>query len=198
MGRGRERIDYQAGRDFKLTKTKRGQYADYSTSNWSMRTRSLSEDEEEAINDHGLFDLKYYLPKEPRDRDLEVIKEMFQASVDGEEYDPDRWSAHYRPAGFRGAENNSDVATSPTKSTPKTPKTKAAVEEIAKEIAEEIKETPSSPKAALSKLKQRVNAVKEDTTSNESTPDEETSNTEGDKPDHTQILEMIKKRRKTS
>ena len=35
--------DYEQGTDFKLTKTQQGQYADYSTSNWARRDRSLNE-----------------------------------------------------------------------------------------------------------------------------------------------------------
>ena len=192
-------IDYQAGRDFKLTKTKRGQYADYSTSSWSMRTRGLSDAELEAINTHGLFDLKDYLPKEPGEKELEAIAEMFEASVNGEKYDPDRWGQYYKPAGFQSAENNSKVDTS-TKASP------AKVKKIAEEdsdtppfdVDEEKTSSPTpSPTAALSKLKKRVSEAKEeDDDSDDTTPDTESkSNTGGDKPDHTQILEMIKKRR---
>ena len=31
---------------------------------------------------------------------------MFEASVDGQAYDPDRWSQYFKPAGFKG--NSSD------------------------------------------------------------------------------------------
>ena len=57
--------DYTAGTDFRLTKTQKGQYADYSTSNWARRERSLSEDELSAVSTHGLFTLNDYLPKRP-------------------------------------------------------------------------------------------------------------------------------------
>ena len=33
--------------------------------------------------------------------ELKVIKEMFEASVDGQPYDPDRWANYYKPAGLQ-------------------------------------------------------------------------------------------------
>ena len=30
---------------------------------------------------------------------------MFEASVDGQPYDPDRWANYYKPAGFQGGSN---------------------------------------------------------------------------------------------
>lgn len=91
--------DYDNGREFKLTKTVKGQYANYSTSNWSFKTRSLSDDERAAIDTHGLFNLKDFLPAKPSAEALEAIVEMFHASVNEEAYDPARWSNFYRPYG---------------------------------------------------------------------------------------------------
>jgi len=107
--------DYVAGRDFKLVKTSKGGYANYSTSNWSFKTRSLSPDEAQAIETHGLNNLKDYLPAKPTAEQLEAIKEMFQASVNDEAYDPARWSQFYKPSG--GNWNNSNTASAPA-STP--------------------------------------------------------------------------------
>ena len=84
--------DYDAGTDFRLTKTQKGQYADYSTSNWARKERSLNEAERQAIETHGLFDLNEFMPKRPSQDELNVIMEMFEASVDGELYDPQRFS----------------------------------------------------------------------------------------------------------
>jgi hypothetical protein len=39
------------------------------------------------------------LPKKPTDVELKVIKEMFEASVDGQPYDTERWGQYFRPAG---------------------------------------------------------------------------------------------------
>jgi hypothetical protein len=58
--------DYIAGRDFKLAVTTKGAHKNYSTSNWSFKTRSLSPEEDAAIKEHGLSNLKDFLPKKPR------------------------------------------------------------------------------------------------------------------------------------
>ena len=92
--------DYSAGVDFRLTKTSKGGYADYSTSNWARRERPLSDKEMSAVNTHGLYNLSDFLPKKPTDVEVKVLTEMFEASVDGEPYDPDRWSQYFRPAGM--------------------------------------------------------------------------------------------------
>lgn len=92
--------DFINGIDFRLKKTSKGGYADYSTSNWSRRTRPLSDAEQDAIKQHGLFNLSDFLPKKPTDVELKVMKEMFEASVDGEPYDMDRWGQYFKPAGM--------------------------------------------------------------------------------------------------
>lgn len=110
--------DYTHGLDFRLNKTSKGGYADYSTSNWSRRTRPLDDSEMHAISTYGLFDLSNSLPKEPNDVELKVIQEMFEASVDGEPYDPDRWGQYYRPAGMAptgNSRNDEETPSSPPK-----------------------------------------------------------------------------------
>ena len=94
--------DYVRGLDFKIAKTSKGGYADYTTSSWSRRERALSEAEHAAITQYGLFDLKSFLPKKPTDVELKVISEMFAASVDGEAYDMDRWGQYFKPDGMKG------------------------------------------------------------------------------------------------
>jgi hypothetical protein len=93
--------DYQAGLDFNVKKTSKGGYADYNTSTWARKESSLTADEAGAIEQFGLYDLADFLPKKPSDVELKVMKEMFEASVDGQPYDPDRWSAYFKPAGFQ-------------------------------------------------------------------------------------------------
>jgi hypothetical protein len=44
--------------------------------------------------------LSDFLPKKPSEVELKVLKEMFEASVDGQPYDPDRWGAYYKPYGL--------------------------------------------------------------------------------------------------
>ena len=103
--------DYDGGRDFRLTKTQKGQHANYSTSTWAMKERPLSDEERAAIDKFGLFNLNDFLPKKPDDAHLKVIMEMFEASVDGELYDPDRWVEFYRPFGVK-LEGATEEATS--------------------------------------------------------------------------------------
>lgn len=92
--------DYTRGLDFNIKKTTKGGYADYSTSNWARRETPLTEAEQAAIEAHGLFDLKEFLPKKPTAAELNIIKEMFEASVDGQPYDLERWGQYYRPYGL--------------------------------------------------------------------------------------------------
>jgi len=99
--------DLEGGTDFRLTKTTKGQYADYSTSGWARRERSLDSNERAAIETHGLYNLNDYLPKQPSEAELAVIAEMFEASVDGKMYDPERWGNFYRPAGVQIDTSNS-------------------------------------------------------------------------------------------
>lgn len=103
--------DYTAGTDFRLTKTQKGQYADYSTSNWARRERTLGEDELEAVNTHGLFTLNDYLPKRPDKAGVDVIYEMFKASVDGELYDVNKFGEYYRPYGVDKPKSSSPTVT---------------------------------------------------------------------------------------
>ncbi len=91
--------DYEQGTDFRLTKTQKGQYADYSTSNWARRERSLSEDERNHVASNGLHNLNDYMPKKPAADGVNAIFEMFESSVDGQLYDPERFGSFYRPAG---------------------------------------------------------------------------------------------------
>ena len=92
--------DYTAGVDFRLNKTSKGGYADYGTSTWARRERPLSDAEMNAVNTHGLFNLNDFLPKKPGEIEVKIMQEMFEASVDGEAYDPDRWSNYFRPSGM--------------------------------------------------------------------------------------------------
>lgn len=126
--------DYQRGLDFRIAKTTKGGYADYNTSKWSRKESALTQAELEAIQQHGLFDLTEFLPKRPTDVELRVIKEMFEASVDGQPYDPERWGAYFRPAGVAAPAAASDtesadpapVATAP-RPAPVAPRPAAAV-----------------------------------------------------------------------
>jgi len=93
--------DYMRGTDFRLNKTQKGGYADYSTSGWARKERSLNEVELQAIATHGLFNLNDFMPKRPGIDETRAIMEMFEASVDGQLYDPEKWSKFYRPSGVQ-------------------------------------------------------------------------------------------------
>jgi len=92
--------DFVHGLDYRMKKGSKGGYADYSTSTWSRRERPLSDVEQAAIKTHGLFNLTDFLPKKPGEVELKVMKEMFEASVDGEPYDMERWGQYFKPAGM--------------------------------------------------------------------------------------------------
>jgi len=123
--------DFTAGVDFRLNKTSKGGYADYSTSQWARRERPLTDGEMAAVNSNGLFNLNDFLPKKPGEVELKVMQEMFEASVDGEAYDPDRWSQYFRPAGM-AARTGDPVAPAATTPAPAAP---AAAPAPAAEVA---------------------------------------------------------------
>ena len=102
--------DLMRGLDFRITKTSKGGYADYSTSKWSRKETALTEAEQAALAQHGLFTLAEFLPKKPTEVELRVMKEMFEASVDGQSYDPDRWGQYFRPAGVAAPSASSSSA----------------------------------------------------------------------------------------
>ena len=107
--------DYAGGLDFTVKKTSKGGYADYSTSTWARKENSLTEAEAAAIEKHGLFNLGDFLPKKPSDVELKVMKEMFEASVDGQPYDADKWGAYYKPYGLQTkASDQTAPAAAPT------------------------------------------------------------------------------------
>lgn len=142
--------DYTDGVDFRLNKGSKGGYADYSGSNWARRSRPLTDAEMQAVNTHGLYNLSDFLPKKPGEVELKVLSEMFEASVDGEPYDPARWSQYFRPAGMAAATGDpmqpaakaATPAPAPAASTP------SAVDEVpfksTEEAASEVKEAEST------------------------------------------------------
>ena len=88
--------DYTRGVDFRINKTTKGGYADYSTSKWSRKTTPLSEEQNKAIETHGLHNLG-----------------DFRASVDGEPYDADKYSQYFRPAGLKAPMTGSGTTAQP-------------------------------------------------------------------------------------
>ena len=120
--------DIDKGRDFKLTKTQKGGYADYSTSTWSFKERSISDSERSAIDTNGLHNLADYLPKKPSAEDVKIIAEMFKASVDGELYDESRFGQHYRPPGMASSSSNASATATATATPTPAPQAEVKVE----------------------------------------------------------------------
>jgi hypothetical protein len=143
--------DYTGGVDFRLSKGSKGGYADYGASNWARRERPLNDAEMKAINTHGLFNLSDFLPKKPTEVELKVLKEMFEASVDGEAYDADRWSQYFRPAGVAAKTGDPVKASASVPApAPKAPTASYEDDDIPFDSNEEAaaKAAASAPKAA--------------------------------------------------
>jgi hypothetical protein len=132
--------DFVHGLDYRMKKGSKGGYADYSTSSWARRERPLNDVEQAAIKQHGLFNLSDFLPKKPGEVELKVMKEMFEASVDGEPYDMERWGQYFKPAGM--SQNTGDP-----KATPKATPAPAASDDFDDEPAPVAKSAPA-PKAS--------------------------------------------------
>jgi hypothetical protein len=117
--------DLLRGLDFRISKTAKGGFADYNTSKWARKESALSEAEQAAIETHGLYDLSTFLPKKPGEAEIRVIKEMFEASVDGQSYDTERWGSYFRPAGVSAPAGSSTGSASADEDAP-APVVKAA------------------------------------------------------------------------
>lgn len=110
--------DFTGGRDFKVAKTTKGEFASYSTSSWAFRTRALNENELIAIDQHGLFNLREQLGVEPDADGIDMIKQMFLDSVAGKPFDFDSYGSLYRAYGPRnedGIDNTTRASTSAAK-----------------------------------------------------------------------------------
>ena len=129
------------GVDFRIIKTSKGGYADYSTSTWSRKSTPLTEEENKAIESNTLFNLSDFLPKKPNEVEVKVMKEMFEASVDGEAYDQDKFGQYFRPAGLSSRTGD-----------PVTPKaeTPAPAAEVKAEPVAETKQEAPKPTAESS------------------------------------------------
>ena len=149
--------DYQGGLDFTVTKTSKGGYADYSTSKWSRKESALTVEEATAIEQFGLYNLSEFLPKKPSDVELKVIKEMFEASVDGQPYDTERWGAYYRPRGVNApAGGAAPAAQAPAPASapvaqvaPVSASTTIAEDDVPFEADAPVAEAPAAPTAPV-------------------------------------------------
>ncbi len=154
--------DYMAGLDFRITKTAKGGYADYSTSKWARKESALTDDERAAIEQHGLHNLNDFLPKKPGEVELNVIKEMFEASVNGEAFDMERWGQYYRPGGMAAPAKSSAPAptTTPAPTPAATPEPVTEAPAVASEPVKAEESTGNASKAEdiLAKIRARQSA----------------------------------------
>ena len=102
--------DYQNGLDFSVNKTSKSKYADYSTSKWSRKESPLTSVEVAAIEQYGLANLSDALPKMPTQEELDIMVEMFHASVNGEEYDEAKWGKYFKPSGYNTNDSETEFA----------------------------------------------------------------------------------------
>jgi len=155
-------IDYVNGSDFRIVKTTKGEYADYGTSSFARRESALTEAELAAIEQYGLVDLSTLLGKKPGTEELAIIKEMFEASVDGEAYDPTRWGKFYRPAGLKIDDNNESSSNNDKNN--ETEETTSSVETEAVTTTASTSSTSGTPKKSVSdiirELKEKNNQAK--------------------------------------
>jgi hypothetical protein len=91
------------------------------------------------------------MPKKPTAEQLNAIFEMFEASLEGELYDPEKWAKYYRPWGleFEGAGNTETTTEEKSEKSAKS----ANVERVANisvEKAEEETVAEESPNANAS------------------------------------------------
>jgi hypothetical protein len=149
---------YTRGLDFNVKKTSKGGYADYSTSNWARKETALTELEQAAIDSHGLFNLTDFLPKKPTEAELRIIKEMFEASVDGRPYDNERWGQYYRPYGLEAPAGATTATTSATTET-RAPVTAPVAEPIHSDEPEAVSTPVVVPQAASSDKTQDILAM---------------------------------------
>jgi len=131
--------DYVNGTDFRLSKTTKGQYADYSTSKWARKESALDESQLAAIDSNGLFNLNDFLPAKPTAEGVQAIADMFDASVNGDQYDPSKWANFYKPYGLDTG--SSTQATTP-QAQPAPAVSQPATESVAP-VTETVVETPA-------------------------------------------------------
>jgi len=110
--------DFIGGRDFKIAKTKKGEYANYGTSTWSFRTRPLNEIENIAIQNFGLFNLADFRGPRPDADGIAMIKQMFHDSVAGKPFDFDAYGKFYR--GYSNRKDSVDGDSPPSVSPART------------------------------------------------------------------------------
>lgn len=154
--------DYDNGVNFVISRTSKGGFNDYSTSKYARRETALTDEQRAAIDQHGLFTLNDWMPARPTADGLKAIHEMFEASVNGDLYDPERWGQFYRPYGLAAPANTGrDTSSAPApKPQESAPAQQAAPQPQAQ--AEPVNEAAAAPagsaKDILAKIRSRQSA----------------------------------------
>lgn len=101
--------DPETGREFRVVKSQKGEWADYSKSGFAFKPRPLSEAEVAAIQEYGVFDLAEQVGQEPDKATQDLIFEMHNDSLAGEAFDqakypgfkayPERGGGNGKPPG---------------------------------------------------------------------------------------------------
>lgn len=142
---------YENGTDFRFIKTSQGEFANYQSSSFARRESSLTDQEREAIDKYGLFDLRQFRPARPSEEGIAVIEEMFRASLEGLPYDP-QWAEFYRPFGVdidQGSRSQVQVPSTPTPAPSATP-TQSATQSTTVETPSVADSTPTDSTPAAS------------------------------------------------
>jgi hypothetical protein len=102
--------DYMNGSDFKIRKTKKGEFNNYGTSEWSRRSRPLTEAELAAIEQFKLFNLADFRGARPDADGIAAIKALFHASLRGDPYDfAEFGKTPFRPYGTGAADTSTST-----------------------------------------------------------------------------------------
>lgn len=150
--------DFDNGTDFRVIKTQQGEYANYSTSTFARRESALTDSEREAIEKYGLYDLKEFLPNKPTAEGVDVIEEMFFASLEGQPYDP-RWATFYKPYGYNFDGNAASTPAPSAQSTPSSTGNGSTnpPASVPSEPAPAKTEKADDTDSVLAQLRQRIN-----------------------------------------
>lgn len=154
--------DYINGLDFIIAKTEKGQYADYNTSAWARKESALTDAELAAVEQYGLFNLKDSLGKKPDAATLDIMQEMFEASVDGDLYDLERWGAYFKPFGIDDAKSSSNKTSTTVPNTVKNAASDKTEETLVEDTSEETVAAESKPSSStradeiLAKIRNRA------------------------------------------
>lgn len=135
-----------SGFPFSLKKTKSGEHANYQTSTWLLNKEApLTDEQLEAIANHGLHDLRKRLPNRPSDEQYDVYEEMMKVSIgrllgtdDGlwnPSWEEDHGIKYFKPKGDSG--DSKGGSSKPKASAKKTASGSSIASNLKKKMAKE-------------------------------------------------------------